>query len=158
MRLKPRGEIRRCPLLKDRKCSVHNAKPTVCALFPIGRGIAGEKGSIHSLTAKDIRFFLTDPGCGDDSETHTVRDWLGEFGLPVEDEFFIEWQRCLIGLSQCLQKLEKKLGADMGPIWSLTGSVLYLVYDMENPFEPQFRAHVGELRQMIHELAGGGGI
>ncbi len=158
MRLKPRGEIRRCPLLKDRKCSVHNAKPTVCALFPIGRGIAGEKGSIHSLTAKDIRFFLTDPGCGDDSETHTVRDWLGEFGLPVEDEFFIEWQRCLIGLSQCLQKLEKKLGADMGPIWSLTGSVLYLVYDMENPFEPQFRAHVGELRQMIHELAGEGGI
>ena len=139
-----------------RKCSVHNAKPTVCALFPIGRGIAGDKGSIHSLTAKDIRFFLTDPGCGDDSETHTVREWLGEFGLPVEDEFFIEWQRCLIELSQCLQKLEKKLGADMGLIWSLTGSVLYLVYDMEKPFEPQFRAHVGELQQMIHELAGEG--
>ena len=44
----------------------------------------------------------------------------------------------------------------MGLIWSLTGSVLYLVYDMEKPFEPQFRAHVGELQQMIHELAGEG--
>lgn len=36
VRLKPRGSVQRCPLLKDRKCSVHRAKPTVCALFPIG--------------------------------------------------------------------------------------------------------------------------
>ena len=39
VRLKPRGSIKRCPLLRDRKCSVHNAKPTVCALFPLGRSI-----------------------------------------------------------------------------------------------------------------------
>lgn len=156
VRLKPRGEIKRCPLLKDRKCSVHNAKPTVCALFPLGRGIASKNGSIHSLTTKDIRFFLTDPGCGDDSETHTVREWLGEFGLPVEDEFFIEWQRCLLELSTHLRRLEQQAHADMGPIWSLTGSVLYLVYDMEKPFEPQFRAHADELCRMIRELSGEG--
>lgn len=37
VRLKPRGSVKICPLLKDRKCSVHKAKPTVCAMFPIGR-------------------------------------------------------------------------------------------------------------------------
>ena len=157
VRLKPRGEIRRCPLLKDMKCSVHNSKPTVCALFPIGRGIAGEKGNIHSLTVKDIRYFFSEPGCGDDSETHTVREWLGEFGLSPEDEFFIEWQKCLFELSMCFCRLEKKLGADMGPIWSLTGSILYLMYDMEKPFEPQFSAHLGELHKLISELAEEGG-
>lgn len=157
VRLKPRGEIKRCPLLKDRKCSVHNAKPTVCALFPLGRGIASENGSINLLTAKDIRFFLTDPGCGDDSEAHTVREWLGEFGLPVEDEFFIEWQRYLLELSTRLRRLEQQSHADMGPIWSLTGSVLYLMYDMEKPFGPQFRTHADELCQMIRELSGEGG-
>ncbi|MDE6839208.1 MAG: YkgJ family cysteine cluster protein [Acutalibacter sp.] len=157
VRLKPRGEIRRCPLLKDRKCSVHNSKPTVCALFPIGRGIAGEKGNIHSLTVKDIRHFFSEPGCGDDSETHTVREWLGEFGLSPEDEFFIKWQKCLFELSMCFCRLEKKLGADMGPIWSLTGSILYLMYDMEKPFEPQFSAHLGELHKLISELAEEGG-
>ena len=157
VRLKPRGEIRRCPLLKDRKCSVHNSKPTVCALFPIGRGIAGEKGNIHSLTVKDIRYFFSEPGCGDDSETHTVREWLGEFGLSPEDEFFIKWQKCLFELSMCFCRLEKKLGADMGPIWSLTGSILYLMYDMEKPFEPQFSAHLGELHKPISELAEEGG-
>ena len=157
VRLKPRGEIKRCPLLKDRKCSVHNSKPTVCALFPIGRGIAGEKGNIHSLTVKDIRYFFSEPGCGDDSETHTVREWLGEFGLSPEDEFFIKWQKCLFELSMCFCRLEKKLGADMGPIWSLTGSILYLMYDMEKPFEPQFSAHLGELHKLISELAEEGG-
>lgn len=133
VRLKPRGEIKRCPLLKDRKCSVQNAKPTVCALFPLGRGIASESGSINSLTAKDIQFFLTNPGCGDDSETHTVREWLSEFGLPVEDEFFLEWQKCLVDLSQKLCRREKKLKADMLLVWSLTGSILYLTYDRDKP-------------------------
>ena len=36
VRLKPRGSIKRCPLLKEHKCSVHKAKPGVCAMFPIG--------------------------------------------------------------------------------------------------------------------------
>ncbi len=157
VRLKPRGEVKRCPLLKDRKCSVHRAKPTVCALFPIGRGIAQKIGSTVAPTAKDIRYFMTDPGCGDDSETHTVREWLADFGLPVEDEFFVEWQKCLVELSRRFRRLEKKLGADMGPIWSLTGTIFYLMYDMEKPFEPQFMTHLGEVHEMIHELAGEGG-
>ena len=37
VRIKPKGSVKRCPLLKDRKCSVHKSKPSVCALFPIGR-------------------------------------------------------------------------------------------------------------------------
>ena len=37
VRLKPQGSVKRCPLLKDRKCLVHDVKPTVCAMFPIGR-------------------------------------------------------------------------------------------------------------------------
>lgn len=153
VRLKPRGEIKRCPLLKDRKCSVHRAKPTVCALFPIGRGIAQEIGSTAAPTAKDIRYFLPDPGCGDDSEIHTVRGWLEDFGIPVEDEFFLEWQKCMVELSQIFRRLEKKLKADMMPVWSLSGSVLYLMYNIDEPFEPQFQEHIGQVCQLLRELA-----
>lgn len=46
VRLKPRGSIKRCPLLKDRKCSVHKAKPAVCAMFPIGRCIRFENKNV----------------------------------------------------------------------------------------------------------------
>ena len=37
VRLRPQGSVKRCPLLKDQKCLVHDVKPTVCAMFPIGR-------------------------------------------------------------------------------------------------------------------------
>lgn len=37
VRLMPRGQIKKCPLLKGKKCSVHNAKPAVCAMYPIER-------------------------------------------------------------------------------------------------------------------------
>lgn len=33
----PRGPKNACPLLVDGRCSVHDCKPTVCALFPLGR-------------------------------------------------------------------------------------------------------------------------
>ena len=70
VRLKPRGSVQRCPLLKDRKCSVHKAKPVVCAMFPIGRGIRTE-GDVEKnpLSECEIEYIFNDPGCGDNSET-----------------------------------------------------------------------------------------
>ena len=90
VRIKPRGSIKRCPLMKDRKCSIHKAKPTVCALFPIGRCISFEQKK-EKLTTEDITYIFTNPGCGDTSESHTVREWLGEFGIPIEDIYFLLW-------------------------------------------------------------------
>lgn len=40
VRLKPQGSVKRCPLLKNQKCLVHDVKPAVCSMFPIGRYLA----------------------------------------------------------------------------------------------------------------------
>lgn len=37
VRLLPEGPTKRCPFLVRNKCRIHEAKPTVCAMFPIGR-------------------------------------------------------------------------------------------------------------------------
>ena len=47
VRLKPIGSIKRCPLLKDRKCSIHQVKPAVCAMFPVGRAVMIDKDSYN---------------------------------------------------------------------------------------------------------------
>ena len=39
VRVAPKGETRRCPLLKNNKCSVHAVKPSVCRLYPLGRSL-----------------------------------------------------------------------------------------------------------------------
>lgn len=152
VRLKPRGSVRRCPLLKDRKCSVHRAKPTVCAMFPIGRGMAVEKDDIDTVTTANVRYFFTDPGCGDKAETHTVRDWLGAFGIPLEDDFFVEWQKCVMTLGLKFREMEKKSDTAIRAAWDSTLILLYLNYKMEMEFEPQFRENRANLQKLLTAL------
>ena len=152
VRIKPRGSIKRCPLMKDHKCSIHKAKPTVCALFPIGRCISLEQKK-ENLTAEDITYILTNPGCGDTSESHTVREWLGEFGIPLEDSYFLMWNNMLMTLSAIFRKAEKRVKpATMDHAWDLTFIKLYLDYDMTQEFLPQFEQTSKELIELMQNL------
>ena len=45
VRLKPIGKRRRCPFLKNSKCVIHAAKPSVCAIYPLGRYTKYDKDS-----------------------------------------------------------------------------------------------------------------
>lgn len=102
VRLKPRGSIKRCPLLRDRKCSVHNAKPTVCALFPLGRSIKLEAKETdpNAIERARIQYIINPIECGDRSEEHTVREWVESFGIPIHDNDFIAWQKSLFSVRQ----------------------------------------------------------
>jgi len=46
VRLKPRGANKACPLLNGDHCSVHDSKPSVCALFPLGRVALNDKDAV----------------------------------------------------------------------------------------------------------------
>ncbi len=155
IRLKPRGSIRRCPLLKDRKCSVHKAKPAVCAMFPIGRCLMSEKDgdSFRKMSAGQTQYIFTDPGCGDHSETHTVREWLGEFRIPLEDVFFAKWQNTVVELGQFFREAEKTTsGHIMELVWMAALVGIYLHYETGKDFLPQFEENVQELCALL-ELA-----
>ena len=147
VRLKPRGSIKRCPLLKDRKCSVHKAKPAVCAMFPIGRCIRFENKNVNNPVALyGTEYIFTNPGCGDDSETHTVREWLNEFGISIDDPFFSKWNNTIMKLGSIFRKAEGKIKDElMENIWALNFVKLYLDYDMEKEFLPQFEKSSEEL-------------
>lgn len=152
VRLKPRGSVRRCPLLKDRKCSVHDAKPIVCAMFPIGRCLMmdAKASSPEHITTDDIQFIFTAPGCGDDSETHTVREWLSEFGIPIEDEFFVKWQHTIVELGKLMREAEKICSEHtMEMVWTAAFVALYLGYDMKKEFLPQFEQNSEDILSLM---------
>ena len=94
IRLQPIGDEMRCPLLKNHKCSVHKVKPAVCALYPLGRYIALEKGdySAEGVGKSEVKYLLQPIECGDNSQTHTVREWLADFDIKLEDEAFAQDQ------------------------------------------------------------------
>ena len=154
VRIKPRGSIKRCPLMKEHKCSVHKAKPTVCAMFPIGRCIQMDASNRNAeISIGDIRYIFTDPGCGDDSETHTVREWLGDFGIPLEDEFFLAWNQMISELGTIFHKGEKVLSEEgMMAAWNLTFVKIYLDYDMTKEFLPQFKENAEEVLAVMRMM------
>lgn len=154
VRIKPRGSIRRCPLMKNHKCSVHKAKPTVCAMFPIGRCIQMDaKKADTKFTTSDIKYIFTNPGCGDDSETYTVREWLNEFDIPLEDEFFLTWNQLISELGSIFRKGEKVLSEDgMNTVWNLTFVKLYLNYDLSLEFMPQFEKNAAEILAVMRMM------
>ena len=151
VRLKPRGSVQRCPLLKNRKCSVHKNKPAVCAMFPIGRCLKMDEKEVKDITTDDILYIFQNPGCGDDKETHTVREWLESFGMSVKDVFFIEWQKTVTELCLIFRKAEKMLSHDtMEKVWLSAYVALYLRYNINTDFLPQFEENSQNLLDLMH--------
>lgn len=152
VRLKPRGSVQRCPLLKNHKCSVHNnAKPTVCALFPIGRCLKMDEKEVKDITTDDILYIFQNPGCGDEGESHTAREWLESFGIPVADEFFISWQKVVMELCMIFCKAEKMISPNtMLMVWQSAFVGLYLHYDMAADFMPQFTENAKKVLETMH--------
>lgn len=151
VRLKPRGTVQRCPLLKNHKCSVHKAKPAVCAMFPIGRCLKMDEKEVKDITTEDILYIFQHPGCGDERETHTVREWLESFGMSVRDEFFIEWQKVVMELCLIFHKVEKMLSPNtMMMVWQSAYVGLYLHYDMAADFMPQFKENAKKVLGTMH--------
>ena len=130
---------------------VHEAKPTVCALFPLGRGIINQQGyDPDKVVGADIKYIFTAPGCGDKAEIHTVREWLSSFGIPVDDPFFVKWQKITVKLSQFLREAEKTLNEKvMIQLWNYVFICLYLNYDMDQDFSEQFEENTQALIKMM---------
>ena len=160
IRLKPRGSVKRCPLLKNRKCLVHKAKPTVCAMYPIGRCLVADnkKEGLKDISKNQIQYIFNNPGCGDNSETQTVREYLESFGVSVTDDFFRRWQQVVLDMSNSFRKIEKVVSQEtMELIWTAAFTGLYLHYDIGQEFVSQFNDNVKIFFDMLHSVFPDGG-
>ena len=134
---------------------IHDAKPAVCAMFPLGRAIRIDKEDAEKdeLPPMKVEYIINPIDCGDFSETHTVKDWLESFGIPLEDEYFLKWQKTISMLSPRIQKLEKELDDNlMDKIISVMYIKLYLDYDLGIDFYPQFVKNADGCVEMIKML------
>lgn len=142
----PIGPQRRCPLLlEDGRCSVHDCKPTVCALYPLGRVAVFhnlEDGKAE-ITRENIRikYIINEHNCGSAKKTNTVRSWLAQFGIPENDEFYALWNVVLANLSTVMRKLAQKNCSDemLQILWNSIFVNLYVDFDTKRDFMPQFK-------------------
>ena len=73
-----------CIMLKKGLCTVHEGKPLVCALNPLGRYFL-----YNEVTGEyDFHYFLRDESCEGrkQEKEQTVQEWLDRYGLEEYDE------------------------------------------------------------------------
>ncbi|MCI8941225.1 YkgJ family cysteine cluster protein [Lachnospiraceae bacterium 42-17] len=151
--LKPRGSIRRCPFLKNHRCMVQKAKPAVCAMFPIGRAALFDTENKDDSQGPAVEYFYTNPGCGDNAKTQTVREWFDLFNIPIKDEFFVAWSTFQMKLIGLLAEAEGTFGKTVMPqLWSPIFGILYLCYNPEEEFYPQFQENTEKLLEGLQMI------
>ncbi len=153
--LQPVGHDNRCPLLKNNLCSVHKAKPAVCALFPLGRYLSFPAGEFtKEVAAKTaVKYLLQPIDCGDDSEVHTVREWIGGFDSIKEDDAYRLWNQAILEVSNKIKELEKTADMiTMAEVWFVVRSMLYLKYNTSMEFHPQLEENVQLLMKLLNNI------
>lgn len=121
-----------CVFLMHGKCLIHEVKPTVCALYPLGR-IAG-----FQQESCEIRYFLQDVQCGTKDQENIVEDWLKHLGDDNEECMRI-WHSMLgelTILSQNTQEADEKV---IEKLASVVFEILYNGYDYSEEFLSQFK-------------------
>ena len=154
VRLKPVGGNKRCPMLQGSRCAIHNAKPEVCAMFPIGRCISIDKNELeNSDKISEIVYINQKVNCGDKRVTHTVREWLNKFNIPVDDEYFIEWHKVVSSMALDIQELEKYTPEKIkGLMYNNLFAFLYVDYDLEKDFMKQFKLNAEKATGMVKHI------
>lgn len=152
----PSGRGGTCPLQDgDGRCTVHDSKPAVCALYPLGRvllnAVPGEPLSPDADLR--VRYILQEHTCGSAKRVHTVRSWLEKSGIMDEDQFFLDWNRIALLVGETARGLEA--GRDREAVrrlWRQAYRLLYIDYDIEKAFSPQFERNSRELKDLCIEL------
>ena len=145
--LKMREDNGKCPFLgDDNRCSIHTGKPSVCALFPLGR-----MGKWDMEEGKsEISYILQPTNCGARDETHTPREWMGGFGLEQSEEWFFVWQEEMVRLSEHIRRVFPRLPAKLYHLLqSGITDILYFRYHPEKPVIPQVRENVQHAHKIL---------
>lgn len=156
VRLKTRGQHKICPLLKDKRCIVHAAKPTVCALYPLGRFVqlSSDQKADNSMEF-EIEYMINPVECGG-SRRNTVRGWTESFGISPDDPVYRLWTKTMVRFGQYVKDLEqnepKIPAAGFDAIWSVAAEAFYFRYDTGKEFMPQFEANLAEMWRVLDEL------
>ena len=125
----------RCPFLNDdNRCGIHMYKPSVCALFPLGRCASRQNDRT------DIFYILQPTDCGYDDEIHTPRGWMGGINLEESEQWFAAWQDIVMEISERIREILPKLPGELGnEMLSGIAQILYLRYHVDQPLLPQVK-------------------
>ena len=101
-----------------------------------------------------VKYILNEHSCGSAKRVNTVRSWLAKFGIPEHDEFYLLWNKVLMSLTPAIMKLEEAKVSEpvLSMFWDAIYQTLYLQYDTNQDFMPQFQVAADKLLRLSEEI------
>lgn len=159
IRLASKKDSGNCPLFtSEGRCAIHESKPLVCALYPLGQTIRTWPG-LNSDDPDDIEkavgYFAQDTGCSGVKVRLTLKAYLDGFGIREREPLDIRWARDCLALISRVKALQKRLRPiEMKYLQRKIEKALYLDYDFTADFLPQYDQNIGELERVLCRLEG----
>lgn len=159
VRLAPRKESGNCPFFTaENRCAIHDGKPLVCALYPLGQTIRTWQGMNPDDPAdieKAVSYFAQDTGCSGEKVQLTLSQYLDGFGIREREPLDIRWARDCLALISRVKGLEKRLRPiEMKYLHRKIEKALYLDLDFHEDFLPQYDRNIAELERVLSRLEG----
>lgn len=131
-----------CRLLRKGRCMVHQNKPAVCALYPLGR--------FYNFQDKTFHYFVNHATCQPnrkDGKSWTLQEWLDRFSIRETEEMTRAWDRLIGGIIMVTHEMDKD--KIQGTLLEVLLSVLYLDYDTSMPYIEQVERHMVTLTEIF---------
>lgn len=138
--LKMAGEEEACTFLDgEGRCRIHDARPGVCRLFPLGRYYEG----------RDFRYFLQIHECRQkDRSKVKIKKWVDTPDLAAYEEYIRQWHYFLEDVQQILgrdgsDELRKQVNVYLLKLFFLEP------WNGEKEFYPQFAGRLARGKQYL---------
>ncbi len=139
--LKMEGEEERCVFLDGQgRCGIHESRPGICRLFPLGRYY--EKG--------DFKYFLQVGECKEVNRSKVkVEKWIDTPQQRQNHDFICEWHELLKQIEEAANQEGEEMNLDVGKqLNMLLLKLFYLMpYALEEDFYGQFEMRVTSYRK-----------
>ena len=137
-----------CGFLVDERCSIHEYRPGICRLFPLGR-LYKDKG---------FDYILQTGQCIRESRTPVViSDWLGEEDLPKNEAFINKWHGFLEFEKKKINEIREFTAVEAERIKGLADKELLeyasIVGDDIEPSEEKLQSYRKEKPEELYEEA-----
>lgn len=131
-----------CRFLRKGQCMIHQAKPAVCALYPLGRIFNVQTGTFHYFVNTD----RCHPG-QPEGRIWTLEEWLDTFHIRETETMTMAWHNLMNSLVQVTHKMPKE--AICGDLLDALHYELYLGYDTSAPYIEQVESRMDAAQRIF---------
>jgi Fe-S-cluster containining protein len=142
---KAKGQRKACVFLKDGRCSIQDAKPKACRLYPLGAWPNDALTEFVYFIASEKQHHFAGPAI-------RVSDWMAENFGEEEREVVLADARSIAAIAPLVRGL-KELGVDREHILKPLILFKYILFETDEPFLPQVVRSTAQLMNILLGIA-----